>query len=333
MILDPAVIALLVVSGAGTLFALYGSTQAVRILRHWDLTSGSERQLELERKTYLISTIMGWVAAFELTSLFLFAHTADRIHTLFVGAMCAAGSLNVNEYGYPALVLKMGVFTACGVWLIVNAVDNRGYDYPLIKTKYKLLLVLAGLMLLETLFLFQYFAGLRADVITSCCGTLFSLDAESVGGDMASFPSYGAKIVFFTSMAMVIRAGLHVVITGSGARAFSLIAAWSMLFCFIAIVSFVSVYYYELPTHHCPFCLLQGDYHFIGYPLYLSLFLGGVGGLSVGLLERVKGPDSLSRVIPAFQKRLTAASLAGFFAFTLVAAYPMVFSDFVLEGY
>ena len=114
---------------------------------------------------------------------------------------------------------------------------------------------------------------------------------------------------------------------------FSLIAAWSMLFCFLAIVSFVSVYFYELPTHHCPFCLLQGDYHFIGYPLYLSLFLGGVGGLSVGLLERVKGPESLSRVIPLFQRRLSTAALVGFLAFTLITVYPMVFSDFVLEGY
>ncbi|MCF8062941.1 MAG: hypothetical protein K9M82_10530, partial [Deltaproteobacteria bacterium] len=298
MILNPAVIALLTVSGAGTLFALYGSTQAVRILRHWDLASGSELQLELERKTYLISTIMGWVAAFELASLFLFAHTADRVHTLFVGAMCAAGSLNVNDYGYPALVLKMAVFTACGVWLIVNAADNRGYDYPLIRTKYRLLLILTGLMLLETVFLFQYFAGLRADVITSCCGTLFSQDAESVGGDMASLPSYGAKVVFFTSMGLTLRTGLHVLITRSGARLFSLVAGWSMLFCLLAVVSFVSVHYYELPTHHCRFCRPQGDYHFIGYPMYLSLLLGGVSGLSVGLLERVKGPESLSRVNP-----------------------------------
>ena len=38
-----------------------------------------------------------------------------------------------------------------------------------------------------------------------------------------------------------------------------------------AMVSFISPYVYEMPSHHCPFDVLQSGYHWIGYPLYLLL--------------------------------------------------------------
>ncbi len=78
--------------------------------------------------------------AFELLSLFLFIYTADTLSSLFVGAMCAAGSLNVNGFGYPAVILKIVNFLLAGLWLIINYTDNKAHDYPLIKIKYGLLL-------------------------------------------------------------------------------------------------------------------------------------------------------------------------------------------------
>ena len=82
----------------------------IQILRRWDLKSGSELQLTLERKTYLVSTLLAYAFAFQLGSLFLFIYTADHLHPLFVGAMCAAGSLFVNPFGYPTLLLKTATF-------------------------------------------------------------------------------------------------------------------------------------------------------------------------------------------------------------------------------
>jgi hypothetical protein len=180
MLLHPAVIALLLVSMLTSLMLVYSSYYAVLIIRQWDLTSGSEEQLALERRTYLISTILSYVFAFELLSLFLYMFTADNIHTLFVGAMCAAGTLNVNGYGYPALLLKIINFLVAGTWLIINYVDNRAHDYPLIKKKYLFLLIIAPLIVGETVTLANYLLRLRPDVITSCCGSLFSTGAGSI---------------------------------------------------------------------------------------------------------------------------------------------------------
>ena len=106
MILNPGIIALILASLLAIAFAAYGSFTGIRIIRHWDLSSGTPTQLNLERKTYLVSVNFAYVSAFQLLSLFMFIYTAEHIHTLFVGAMCAAGSLNANGYGYPTLVLK-----------------------------------------------------------------------------------------------------------------------------------------------------------------------------------------------------------------------------------
>jgi len=216
------------------------------------------------------------------------------------------------------------------VWMIINHADNRAYDYPLIRPKYKLLILLTVMIGLETLFQTNYFMGLRADVITSCCGTLFSTETTSIAGEMAGLPPHGTRIVFYLAVILTLRVGIHVLVTGRGAATFGLLAGVTTVVSLAAVVSFISLYYYELPTHHCPFCLLQKDYHYIGYPLYLSIFLAGITGVGTGVIERLKGPRSLSLVIPALQRRLCLFSMAGFLTFALIATYPMVFKDFAL---
>jgi len=331
--MNPAIIALIFGSVMVSAFALYGSALGWRIIRHWDLQKGSEEQLVLEKKTYLISTILGYLFGFQIFSLLLFVYTADHIHGLFVGAMCAAGSLNVNDFGYPTLVLKMVNVFCCGLWLVLNRTDHRGYDYPLIKAKYKFLMVITASLLVETALQNSYFAGLKADVITSCCGRLFSEHSGGIAGDLAALPTGAMKILFFLAMVLVVRTGIHFFLTGRAAGTFSTLAVAAMIISLLSVLSFIALYFYELPTHHCPFCLLQKEYSYLGYPLYLALYIGGIMGASVGVLDRLKGKESLKALIPALQKRLCLASMAGYLFFVVIAVYPMVFSDFVLRDW
>jgi len=328
MILHPAILALLLGSLLISLMMLYAGWYGARILNAWDLRSGSELQLELEKRTYLISTLVSYALAFELISLFLFIFTADRLHPLFTGAMCAAGTLNANGYGYPLLLLKMANFLLAGVWLMVNHVDNRGHDYPLIRIKYTMLLAIAPLSLYEIYYLYRYFSGLHADVITSCCGSLFSLERPGIAGDLASLPSTPMLIVFYTVIAATLFSGAYYYREGRGGYLFSALGCAAFVTGIASIVSFISLYIYELPTHHCPFDILQKEYGYIGYPLYASLFGAGVAALSVGVLTPFRTRGSMAQIIPAFTRRLTAIALILYLLFTLIASCEIVFSSF-----
>ena len=333
MILDPGILALLVSSLLIGLMTLYASAYGVRILRRWDIASGSELQLELERRTYLISTILTCFLAFQLVSLFLFIRTAESICHLFVGAMCAVGTLSANGYGYATLLLKVMTFILAGLWLILNHADNKGYDYPLIKAKYLLLLFMAPFVFAETIVQWLYFMGLRPDIITSCCGSLFSQGSRGVASEILAAPSLPMEMVFYGCMLVTCVAGTRLILRGGSGYLFSGMSGIAFAVSIASIISFISLYVYEMPSHHCPFCILQKEYYFIGYPLYGFLFLGSVTGLSVGLLQRFRNKGSLKDMIPAMQRNLTAVSVSSWFTFTAIVTWQILFSSLKLKGY
>lgn len=330
MILHPAILALLTASFLTSLMLLYAGRYGWLIIRKWDLESGSDLQLELERRTYLISVILGYALVFQIFSLFLYIFTADSIHSQFVGAMCAAGSLNVNGYGYPVLVLKIVNCLLAGVWLIINHTDNRGYDYPLIRVKYTLLMLLAPLVCLEALLQFGYFHGLHADVITSCCGSLFSADRRSIGGNIAGLPAGPMELAFFGAMATTFVSGSRFCLKGWGGYLFSAATLATFVIAAASLVSFICLYIYELPSHHCPFCILQREYGYIGYALYATLLGGGISGLGVGALMPFRGNNSLSEAIPRIQRRLAQTAMFLYLLFLLFVSYSMLSTSFRL---
>lgn len=333
MIFHPAIIALLAGSILISLMLCYSCYYGVLILKNWDIKSGSELQLELERRTYLISTIMTNMLGFQLLSLFLFIYTADSLHRLFVGAMCAAGTLNVNTWGYPTVILKVVSFLLSGLWLIFNYVDNRGYDYPLIKKKYFLLLVLTPFILAEMLLQGAYFLGLKPEIITSCCGTLFSSDSQGVASYIVGLPRAHVEIAFYSSMALTFILGAYFYTQGKGGYPFSISTFITFVLSVAALISFISVYFYELPTHHCPFCVLHEEYAYVGYGLYVTFLSGAVSGLGVGVIMPFRGIASLRDVLPRIQRELTLISLISYAVFLIIVAYGVIFSNLKLKGY
>jgi hypothetical protein len=333
MSFHPSILALYASSIVISFAVLYSMFYAIRILRRWDLSSGSELQLALERRTYLISTLLTYVFGFELLSLFLYVFTVDHLHTFFVGAMCAAGSLHVNGFGYPTLILKIVNFLFAGMWLILNYADSRAYDYPLTKKKYFLLLLLGPLIFAEALGQASYFIALNPNIITSCCGTLFSADANGLTSEIASLPAAPMKVAFFLFVGSTAVSGIHFYVKGRGGYVFTGLVVATFVVSLFSIISFISIYAYELPSHHCPFCILQKEYGFIGYPIYLALFGATVSGTGVGLLKAFGKGKSLSAVVPSLQRRLAVASIVFLFIFLAIVIFAIFSSDLVLEGY
>ncbi len=330
MLLHPAVIALLASSALITGLVLYASRIGITILIRWDLASGSEHQLELERKTYLVSTILANAFAFQLASLFLFVFTADRLHDQFIGAMCAAGTLYANPWGYPTLLLKIVTFALAGLWLILNWADTRAYDYPLVRAKYLLLLVLAPLLAAELVVQGNYLLRLEPNVITSCCGSLFSSDAGAVSSDIAGLPIAPLRLAFFAILVAACASGLHFFLTRRGGYLVAALTGAAAVISLASVISFISLYIYELPTHHCPFDILQAEYGFVGYPMYATLAAATLAGLGVGALMPFRKIGSLRVLVPDTQRMLSLVATILFFLFSLVVTYRMATSGLVL---
>lgn len=326
MIMHPSVIALLVSSLLISLMVLGSSLYGVRIIQGWDLTSGSERQLALERSTYLISTILGYFLGFQVISLFLFIHTADSLSSMLVGAMCAVGTLTAHPFGYPLLLTKVVTCILAGLWLILNHADSKGYDYPLIRIKYLCLAVGAPLIVGESLLQWAFFLGLTPDIITSCCGSLFSATRESIAAEIASLPTGPTKIAFYGGTLLTCASGLRFYLKGTLGYLFSALSGLLFIVAIVAVISFISLYYYQLPSHHCPFCILQTEYGCIGYPLYVLLLTGVVTGLGTGMLLPFRGIKSLGDTLPSFMEKLALTSVISYLASGLITTWPMLFS-------
>jgi hypothetical protein len=327
VILQPSVLALEVAGAATAGLVVYAAGWGLVILRGWDLRSGSSRQLALERRTFLVSTILGWALAFELASAFLFVYTADALAPLFTGAMCAAGTLQASGLGYPVLLLKLANVVLAGVWLALNHADGLGYDYPLVRVKYAALLGLAPLVVVEAALQTAYFSGLHPEIITSCCGSRFAREGQGLGAELASLPALPTAVAFFAVAGAAVLAAIAVRRTGRFAGALGALAGLSIPVSLAAVVAFVSPYVYALPTHHCPFCLLQQEYRFVGYPLYAAILGGGVAGLAAGAIAPFRAVPSLAAALPPFQRRLATTSAVLLAAAVALAALLVAASD------
>lgn len=330
MIFQPAIIALLLVSLVSVALLAGAVPYALEIILHWDIRSGSERQLRLERSTYLLSTLASFVFVTQIIALLLFVFNADKMAEMIAGAMCAVGTLSVNSFGFPALICQIVLFFAAVCWLIINHIDTRSPDYPLVRIKYVLLLFLLPLLLIMAALQFRFFIGIKADVITSCCGTLFSEENKEMIGAVAAVPALPAMIAFYGSLTLVVLVSLYYRWQGKGAYLVALLSAMTFVVAIVGLLSFLSLYIYEHPNHHCPFCVLKPEYDYRGYWLYLPLFSATAAGLGIGALQPFAGHTSLHELVPRLAQKLAGFSAGMFLLFTAIATFMIVNSRLVL---
>ncbi len=335
MILHPGILSLLAGSFLVTIMMGYSAFLGYEILRKWDFASSSMLQLSLERKTYLVSTLMNYVLGFEILSLLLFIYTVDDIHRTFVGAMCATGSLNANPIGWYVLATKIAVFFLSATWIAINYLDQRAVDYPLVKKKYAMLFLIALVVLADTVLQVSYFAGLKPDIITSCCGSLFSEGGVGIASSLSSLPLKPMMGIFYVMLSLYLLNAVFALRLKSAVlrRLLPLSAVALFAVAISSMVTFISLYFYEIPTHHCPFDILQAAYGFVGFPLYGSLFGGVFFGMMTGLAEPLGGTPSLREIVPRAQRTWLVVSLVLVLLFAAISSWPILFSSFTLEGY
>jgi len=239
-----------------------------KLILWWDFDHFTAKQFALENRSYLIITIIAFVMLLKIFLLPYFVFTIDKLSDIVPGAMCGAGIIKANIYGNPLLSLKIIIIFMSGLWMTLNHLDLKAKNYPYMKYKSWFFISIFILLTIEIGLDILYFTHIETTKPVTCCSIIFG---QNAGANALPFGLDSTKllILFYLLYSMILLTTISKIYIG--------ILFANILFLPIAyysVVYFFGTYIYELPTHKCPFCMLQESYYYIGYLIWGSLLLG-----------------------------------------------------------
>lgn len=311
---------------------LVGSRTALRVLKHWNIGSDSEQQISLEEEIYLVAVLMEFAFVVELVSVLLLVLAADHFSGMLTGAMCATGAFTANIFGMPALLTKLLLLFLSAIWIFLHRLDISSYYYPLVKIKYFLLIGILPIVIFDGFVLYSYLEKLDPEIITSCCGVIFS-DQDVDGFNLLQGSNIKGVLLWYsvitgsTILTTLCMTKSHKIIEQNrfviaGAN----IILWLLfyLLSFIVITIIVSPYVYAMPHHRCPFDLIKYPYYPVGIPLYLFLHIGCLAGILASVSRMVQKKQGLESQALKYSRRSVWISVLFLLMFLVTAAWPPI---------
>ncbi len=268
ILLSNEVIVLLFIQVILFVLLLIAFYYSLTIIKNWDYSKTTSLQYKLEKRSYLVILIITFTMLIKIFLLPYFAFTIDKLSNIIPGAMCAAGVITANEYGQPLFSLKLFILFFIGLWLIVNNLDLKSKVYPFTKVKFIFFIFIFSLISIETVIDILYFTNISTKEPVLCCSVIFGVNSSS---DTIPFNLDVSMLLILFYLVYI----LLIFVNIQKQRFLNFVS--SILFIYISYYSvtyFFSTYIFELPTHQCPFCMLQHEYYYIGYFIWTSLFLG-----------------------------------------------------------
>lgn len=295
MFLNPHIQIILFVDLIFLIFLSISLYLSINIFVKWNFESNSPLQYKLEKQSYLISTIIKYIFFIKLPLFLFFIYSVDSLSDIVIGAMCASGVFDSSIYGIPLLGLKLVNLYLFGFWLILHYGDLKYKDLRFTKVKFGFFIVASILIILEILFDFMMFYSIDLNKISLCCGSLFSNNSVSYLSVLFSIDSWNYLYVFFINFILLV-----IFFLKRNDYIFSFLNIIFLVASIISLIIFFSPYIYELPTHHCPFCILQKEYFYVGYILYLSLFFGTFFGIATVIANMIDSETNFYYMISLF---------------------------------
>lgn len=258
-------------------FALYW---AIKIVGKWDFNSTSNIQYKLEKKSYLVMLIILFTLIVKIALIPYFAYVIDKLSLIVPGAMCGAGVISANEYGFKLLLLKIFLVFFNGIWIIINNEDLKQRDYPYLKKKFYFFIFIFLFVVLEYILDILYFLNISLLSPVLCCSVIYGVQGSSslpLGLDTQKL-----LILFYLFYLLTLISNI------SKQAILSFFVSVIFLYLgYLSVVDFFGTYIYQLPSHKCPFCMLQQEYFYIGYILWATLFIGVFYGISSFVLKYI----------------------------------------------
>ncbi len=288
MLLTPEVLTINILNLLFLIFASIAFYYSVKIVLKYDFNATTTLQYNLEKQSYLVAIIIKFIFYIKVLLFIFFIFTLDNISNILPGAMCGAGVVNATEYGNYLLILKIINLYIFAYWLVLNSEDMKSEKQIYLKLKFKVYIFAYFLLMLEIGLESMMFFSIDTKSVVDCCGSIFS---TTDGTYMAQLLNIDPAILlssFYAVFAFIIIAYIL-----KNRYLFSLMNLLFAIVALVSLIAFFGTYIYELPTHHCPFCLLQKDYNYVGYFLYIFLFIGTFYGIVLGLISFNKEDENV----------------------------------------
>jgi len=281
--LTPEVITLFIFDILFFIFGTIAFIIALRVHFLYDKNSTTTQQYVLEKQSYLGATIIKYLFSIKIPLFIFFIFSLEKISIILPGAMCATGVVNATEYGLYLLPLKVLNLYLFAIWIVLHSQDMKLERQVYVKIKFQFYIVLYILVSVEAVLQALLFLSIDIKDVVDCCGVVFSSSDNSYMATIIGSPPLLQAIVFYSLFLLLVLAYLK-----KYRRLFSVLNLLYAVVSLVTLIGFFGTYIYEMPTHHCPFCFLQYEYHYIGYVLYSFLFLGTFYGLVLGVITFTK---------------------------------------------
>lgn len=326
-LLQPWLLARIVLGVAVSALLLVAVRHSVRVLRHWRVGVTSEGQLALERRAELVAAVVQVALVLVIAGLALTVLAADRLSGSIRGAMCAYGVFGSTPTGWLALATGALAAAACALWVVLHRFDLKLAQPTLTRPKFLFLLAIAPLVWIDLFANVRFALDLDLTMVASCC----SAELDTAAGAAVD---YGAPGASRSSLAWIaLAAAGAAALAGIWARRRPGPApAWTAVVVSLAaaaaavpaILYYVAPHAYEVPHHHCPFCLLRGDVGGIGWPLFAAVFAGTILGAAFGVVELGRRASADPQAASALERSLGRWAAISWIAAAAIAAIPVV---------
>ncbi|MBU0721027.1 hypothetical protein KJ877_06755 [bacterium] len=311
MILSPEVLTIFILNALFAFFALIAFYLSIKIFLNWNYNSVSELQYRLEKQSFLAATIIKFIFLIKVPLFLFFIFTLDKISNVITGAMCGAGVVNATDYGTYLIVLKILNLYFFAYWIVLHNEDMKNENQPYTRRKFGIFIVAFLLLTAEIILEGIMFNAIDLQEIVDCCGAIYSSAANSYISNIFSLKTPLMLSLFYGNFLLILIFYFL--------RYRYLFAVANVVFIIVSLISLISffgTYIYELPTHHCPFCFLQKEYHYTGYFIYIFLFIGTFYAIVVGFIN-----SSLRDL----ERNFTVSLLFNLLYVILLSSYPVLF--------
>lgn len=242
----------------------YTFAQVVGILKSYKKENMTDIEFYVEKKSYLVSLLVSVALVVKIVLVAFFAYALDELSAVVPGAMCVTGVLNTNGYGEVLFPLKLSILIFSSLWLMLNKADLYSKNGLHFKKKMWYFLILYILILLEFIVSLSFFSSIDTQIPVSCCSVNNVQEAVLPLG-LSTEMLVGLFYSFY--IALVLSAYMK-------KKLFLFVSSSAFVYLsFYALVYYFGGYIYGAWSHHCAYCMLQKEYSYIGYFIYISLFL------------------------------------------------------------